>query len=458
MKKFLVSTLFLGLSGLVLGQGASKKVLADKIIGVVGNKIVLQSDITNQIEDAKRQGQELPPNASCMLLEQMMAQKALVLQAEKDSLPVSDEEVEAELDLRVRNFVNYYNGKENLEQIAGRTVYQIKEDFRPQIRENKLANAMHSKILENVKITPTEVKEYFERTSSDSAKRNYYETKLEIKQIVIYPKASRDLEKYAQDELAEYKRQVETGTTSFEKLAKLYSDDPGTKDNGGRFEFNKNDKNVDQTFLNTSFALKEGQISRVIKSKFGYHLIQVISRNGDDIVVRHILKIPKVTDTEIKEATSKLDSIRAKLVTGIMGFGEAVDRYSEDDNSKFTAGAITGPNGGSSVTIDQLDKDLVTMLDKLKIGEYSQPVPFTDDRGKQGVRILYLQNKTQPHAENLKDDYNEIAQRALEEKKNGVMDKWFQSKMPTYYITVDKEYHDCEQVSKWIVNSTAKKK
>ena len=215
----LVSLLFPALGA--MSQGQTKKVLADKIVGILGNKIVLQSDITNSIEDLKRQGQEIPPDAACGLMEQMMAQKAMVLQAEKDSLPVSDEDVEAELDLRVRNFINYYNGKENLEQIAGRTVYQIKEDFRPQIREGKLATAMHNKIIESVKITPTEVKEYFERTSKDSTKRQFYETRLEIKQIVVYPKASRDLEKYAQDELTEYKRQIESGLTSFEKLAKL---------------------------------------------------------------------------------------------------------------------------------------------------------------------------------------------------------------------------------------------
>lgn len=458
MKILLYFACFVGICSLANAQGQTKKVLADKIVGVVGSKIILQSDIVNQIEDAKRQGTELPPDANCILLQQMMAQKALVLQAEKDSLPVSDEDVEAELDLRVRNFINYYGGKEALEQIAGRTVYQIKEDFRDQIKESKLSNAMHNRILENVKITPTEVKEFFDRMSKDTAKLPYHETQLEIKQIVIYPKASRDLEKYAQDELTEYKKQIESGQTSFDKLAKLFSDDPGTKDNGGRFEFNKNDKNVDGTFLSTAFSLREGQISRVIKSKFGYHIIQVVSRNGDDIVVRHILKIPKVTDVEIKEATEKLDSIRSRLVAGTLSFGEAVDKYSEDENSKFTAGALTSPTGTPYLTIDQLDKDLVTMLDRLKVGEYSTPLNFTDDRGKQAVRIVFLQNKTDPHVENLKDDYNEIAQKALEEKKNIVLDKWFQTKMPTYFISVDESYHDCSQVAKWITApSTAKK-
>jgi peptidyl-prolyl cis-trans isomerase SurA len=441
MKKAFLSAMLL--LGALLANAQTARVLADKIAGIVGDKIVLRSEIYNYIDDIKRQGGEVPPDAECFLLEKMMADKALVLQAEKDSLPVSDEEVEAELDQRIRYFIMQYGGKEAFEQIAGRTIYQVKEDFRKSIREGRLAQSMRKSIVENVRITPTEVKNYFERIPKDSLR--FYEMELVVGQIVVYPKAGRELEKFAQDELADYKKQIESGQKSFETMARLYSEDPGSRQNGGRYEINKNEKSWDQNFKNGAFRLKEGQVSPVIKSKFGYHIIQMVSRNGDDAVIRHILRVPQITDEDVEAARVKLDSVRSKLIAGTLSFGEAVDKYSEDENSKFTAGIING-QGGSYVTIDELDKDLVNDLNKLKVGEYSPPLLFKDEREKTGLRIVNLRSKTEPHRENLKDDYNKIAVRALEEKKNKVVEKWFVDKLPTYYIMVDKEFENCESI------------
>jgi peptidyl-prolyl cis-trans isomerase SurA len=447
MKKGLLFSIML--LGLVLAKAQTPRVLADKIVGIVGDKIVLRSEIVNYIDDIKRQGGEVPPDAECFLLERMMADKALILQAEKDSLPVSDEEIEAELDQRIRYFIMQYGGKEAFEQIAGRTIYQVKEDFRQSIRDGRLASSMRKSIVENVKITPTEVKAYFDRIPPDSLR--FYEMELVVGQIVLYPKAGRELEKFAQDELIDYKKQIESGQKSFETMAKLYTEDPGSKQTGGRYEINKEEKQWDPDFKNAAFRLKEGQVSPVIKSKFGYHIIQMVSRNGDDAVIRHILRIPQVTEEDIDLAKSKLDSIRSKLITGAISFGTAVDKYSEDENSKFTAGIISG-SGGAYVTIDELDKDLVNDLNKLKIGEYSAPLVFKDEREKKGVRIVNLRSKTEPHRENLKDDYNKIAIRALEEKKGKAIEKWFLTKLPTYYIMVDREFQNCEKVKKAFTN------
>ena len=444
MRRLFLVSLFCVLA--VLGKSqTSARVLADKIVGIVGDKIVLRSDIINYIDDMKRQGAEVPADAECFLLQKMMAEKALILQAEKDSLPVSDDEIEAELDQRIRYFIMQYGGKEAFEQIAGRTVYQVKEDFRKSIKEGRLAGAMRKSIVENVRITPTEVKQFFEKIPKDSL--SFYETEMVIGQIVMYPKAGRELEKFAQDELVDYKKQIESGQKSFETMAKLYSEDPGSKQNGGRYEINKNEKQWDPDFKNAAFRLKEGQVSPVIKSKFGYHIIQMVSRNGDDAVIRHILRIPQITEEDIELTKVKLDSIRSKLIAGTITFGEAVDKYSEDESSKFTAGLING-QGGSYVTIDELDKDLVRDLNKLKVGEYSPVLLFKDDREKAGLRIVNIRSKTEPHRENIRDDYNKISQRALEEKKNQTLVRWFETKLPTYYIMVDKDYQECESIKK----------
>jgi len=443
MKKLIVLSLMIFAAVSLHAQTA--KLLADKIVAIVGDKIVLRSDLLNYIDDIKRQGNEVPPNAECVLLEKMMQDKALILQAEKDSLPVSDEEIEAELDQRVRYFIMQYGGKEAFEQIAGRTIYQVKEDFRRSIKEGKLAKDMRSKIIENVKITPNEVRDFYQKIPKDSLP--FYETELVIGQIVVNPKAGRELEKFAQDELADYRKQIEAGQKTFETMARLYSEDPGSKQNGGRYEINKNEKTWDPDFKNAAFRLKEGQISPVIKSKFGYHIIQMISRNGDDAVIRHILRVPQILDEDIDVSKAKLDSIRSKLIAGTLSFGEAVDKFSDDQNSKFTAGIITGQSG-NYVTIDELDKDLVPYLDKLKVGEYSQPMVFKGDQEKTAVRIVYLQTKTEPHRENLRDDYDRVAQRALAEKKEKLVDKWFAEKLPTFYVMVDKDYQQCEAIQR----------
>jgi peptidyl-prolyl cis-trans isomerase SurA len=431
---------------------AQQKVVADRIAGIVGDKIILKSELDNEISDLIRQsgGADLKGVDECSVLDQMLIQKALVVQAEHDSLPVSDEEVEAEVDQKIRYFENLYGGKDAFEQIAQRTVYQAKQDFMAPIREQRLAQAMRQHVVEDVHITPSEVKEYFDKIPAD--KRIFYESQIQLSQIVLYPKPSRDIEKLAQDELAEYKQQVESGQKKFEFLAQLYSDDPGTKDKGGEMEMNRNDSRIwDPVFFSTAFRLKEGQISNVIKSKYGYHIIQLVSRSGDDIVIREILRIPQITQPEVDLATAQLDSIRSQLIAGAIPFGIAVGKYSDDVEAKATAGQIMTHTGSTFLTISDLDKDMVLLLknSNLKPGEYSKPAIFTDDRGKKGVRIVLMVSKSDPHRENLRDDYNNIAQRALDEKKNAALEKWFLQKIPTMYVMLADEYRNCSGLTKW---------
>lgn len=449
MKVFL--TLFILLAGTTYNAGAQTlKVVADKIVGQVGDKIILKSDIVNAIADLKRQsqGQEIQIPTECQVLESQLIRKALVLQAQKDSLSVSEEEIEAALDNQVRMFIQSYGSKEVLEEIAGKTVYQIKEDFKEAFREKKMADQMQSKIVDGVKITPTEVKVYYSKTPADSLP--FYESEIEVSQIVVFPKANKDVEEYVSRQMYDYKRQIELGSKKIEQLAKLFSEDPAVKENGGQYVLNRNDKNWDPAFMSASFRLKEGQVSPVIKSKFGLHIIQLISRSGDEAVVRHILRIPPVTEDEINEAKDKLDTIRQKLVTRQIGFGEAVNKYSDDENSKFNAGSAASNRDGSTfVNIDQLDKDLIKPISVMKPGDYSQPQVYTDERGRKVVRLIYLKNRTQPHRENLKDDYNRVSQRALEEKKNAALEKWFKEHIPTYYVLIDREFNGCGGLDDW---------
>lgn len=422
-----------------------KKVVADKIIGVVGDRIILKSDIDNQIADARRQEIELPADANCFLVQRIVVEKMLALQAEKDSLVVGDDEVEADVDNRIRYFIQQYGSKEVIEQITGKTIYQFREEMRTPIREGKLAQNMRNKIVGGIKITPTEVKQYFEKIPKDSLA--FYETELELGEIIIYPKAGREMEEYAREQLQEYKEQVERGGRRFEVLASQYTDDLASKQTGGFYVLNRNDKSWDPTFFNTAMSLKEGQISRVIKSKFGYHIIQCVSRNGDEVSVRHILKTPRINEEDIQMAINRLDTVRSKLLTKQIGFGEAVSKYSDDESSKFTGGRRTGADGSTFVTIDQLDKETVLMLQTLKPGEFSQPKAFTDERGgKKGVKLVHLLSRTEPHRENMKDDYSKIASRALDEKKEEALENWILKNAKTFFVQIDDEYKGCTPI------------
>jgi peptidyl-prolyl cis-trans isomerase SurA len=452
MKKIYLFVVLFAAVGLFTTNVAaqSKKVIADKIVGQVGDKIILRSDIENAISDLKRQaqGQEnvIIPTA-CQILEGQLIQKALVLQGQKDSLKISEDDIDAALDNRIRGAIQQYGSKDLLEEIAGKTIYQLKEDFREAFRDQKLAEEMQKKIVGNVKITPNEVRAYYAKIPKDSLP--FYESEVEISQVVVIPKANKDVEEYVAKQMLDYKRQVESGKQKFEQLVKLYSEDPGSKDAGGQYTLNRNEKTWDPAFLSASFRLKEGQISPVVKSKFGLHIIQLVSRSGDEAVVRHILRIPPVTEDEIKETTAKLDSIKKALVAGSLSFNEAVSKFSDDENSKFSAGSVAGPNGSVFLTIDMLDKDMVVALKNLKPGEYSAPQTYTDERNRKAVRLIYLKRRTEPHRENMLDDYNRIAQRAIEEKKSAALEKWFKDHIPTYYVSIDKDYAGCDGLNDW---------
>ncbi len=438
-----------------------KKVLADKIVATVGDKFILRSDIDNALSDYKRQaqGQEnVNMPTACQVLEGQLIRKALVLQAQKDSILVTDEEVEVTIENKIRLFLQEFGSKEALEEIAGKSVAQLREDFRIAQKEQQLAEEMQRKIVEKIKITPYEVRAYYNKIPVDSLP--LYESEVQITELVMHPKANRDVEEYVITQMLEYRRQIEAGVNKFEQLVKLYSEDPSAKENLGQFNINRNEKTWDPAFMAGSFRLKEGQISAPVKSKFGYHIIQLISRSGDDAVVKHILRIPPITSDEINETKHFLDSIRKEVIAGKTTFGEAVNKFSDDDGSKFSGGAVSGRDGSTYVNFDQLDKDMVVTVKGMKPGEISTPQVYTDERGRKTVRLIFFKERTAPHRENLREDYNRVAQRALEQKKAKSLEAWFKEHIPNYYIYLDSAYGACNELKDWskVANAIVKEK
>ncbi len=426
---------------------------ADKIVAVVGrSRIILQSDLEVQAANLKLQSPEsYHDTMKCGILQQMIMSKMLVEQAERDSVLVGEEEVEANLDNKLRYFISrVYGSKEKLEQATGKTVYQIKEENREVVKEQMLAERVQGQLLQNVAITPTEVRAFYNNIPADSLP--FFPASVEVGQIVIDPPVSPELEAYARKQLEDIRDQIVKEGKSFEAMAGIYSQDPGSRDNGGRYnDVSRIDGGWAPEFVTAAFRLQNEDVSPIVKTKFGYHIIQMIQRKGDQADVRHILIIPERTSADFRVALSRLDSVRAELISGKISFPQAVAKYSTDDQSKMTAGMMTDPQtGASQLEIDQLDPALALMIDSLSPGSFSHPHVFVNQfTGERSCRIIYLKDRSEPHKANLRDDYSKIQQVALSQKQNKKLDQWLRDKLPTYYLKVDPEYRDCGPMAGW---------
>ncbi len=426
------------------------QVSADKIVAIVGrNRIILQSDLDIQAAQIKQQEPaQYSDTVKCVLLQQMILKKMLMEQAERDSVLVSDEEVEGQLNNRLRYFIQLYGSKEKLEQASGKTLYQLKEDNRDIIREDMVSEKMQGEIMQHVKITPAEVEAFYNKIPKDSLP--FYPAAVEVGQIVIDPPVSTELDAYAHTKIEDIRNQIVNGGKSFETLAGIYSNDPGSRDNGGRYDDVSRTGAFAPEFLTAAFKLQNGEISPIIKTKFGYHIIQMIQRKGDEADLRHILIRGEVTSGDFKATLAKLDSVRSQLVSGTISFPLAVGKYATDEASKRTGGMIADPQTGNTLLeINKLDPTMVLSIDSLQPGQYAQPQIFFNEAHEKSCRIIYLRSRTAPHKANLKDDYSKIQDVALQQKKAQKMQQWVITKLPTYYLRIDPDYQTCSVLQQW---------
>ena len=424
---------------------------ADKILAVIGrNRIILQSEMEQNIQQLQQQNPApFTDSMKCQMLQQIVMQKMLVEQAERDSLLVSDEEVEGNLDNKIRYYIHQFGSKEKLEQVAGKTIYQLKDEQKDVVKEQLMAEKMQSKLLEHTKVTPGEVQAFYNKIPKDSLP--FFPATVEVGQIVIEPPTSAELDKYAYDQLADIRKQIVTDGKSFETMAGLYSQDPGSRDNGGRYDGVTRDGGFAKEFVTAAFRLQNGEVSPIVKTKFGYHIIQMVQRKGEQVDLRHILIMPQHTSADYTLAMQRLDSVRSQILAGKLSFSEAVGKYSTDDASKMTGGMITdNRTNNTQLEVDQLDPALALGIDSLKPGAVSQPQLFRTQQGEQSCRLVYLKNRTEPHKANLKDDYNRIQSVALAQKQNDKLESWIDAKLPTYYLKIDAEYSDCPTLRKWL--------
>lgn len=446
MKKIFFTALFLIPVFTTLPVKAQDKVI-DEVVAVVGSHPVLYSDVEVQFMQMKAQTTVADAAAArCQIFEQLLFQKLLLYQAEVDSIVVDDEQVNATLDQKLRYYIQQFGSQEKLEDFYDKSILEIKEEFREPIREQMLSEQVQRKITESIKITPTEVKKFFEKIPADSIP--VIPMKYEVAQIVKEPDVSAEELSASREKITALRNRILKGE-KFSTLAVLYSEDPGSASKGGELGFfGRGD--MAPEFEAAAFSLKNKEdMSEVIRTKFGFHIIQLIERRGELINARHILIIPKVSPLDLLKAKNELDSISGLIAKDSISFEKAALKFS-DDPGKVNNGLLINQASNNSVfPADQLDPKIFFVIDKLDVGSVSAAVPYSTEDGTSAYRILKLVSRTQPHKATLKDDYDQIQEWALNEKKGKAVAKWIADKSKTAFIRIDDKYKNCTYQYNW---------
>ncbi|MFH0893954.1 MAG: peptidylprolyl isomerase [Bacteroidota bacterium] len=420
----------------------------DQVVAVIGNEIILQSDVETQYLQYIAQGLAAENNADmkCKIFEEMLFQKLMLHQAKVDSVTITESQVENEMDRRLRYFIQQVGSQEKLEEYYQKTIIQIKEDFRTAIREQMLVDNVQGKITEDITVTPTEVKTFYNSLPKDSIPLISAET--EILQIVRKPKVSPEEITNAMEKIMGLRERVLKGE-SFSALAVLYSDDPGSSKKGGELGFvSRGDLFPEVEEM--AFSLKTpNEISSIVKSKVGYHIIQLIERRGERINFRHILIIPKVSPLDLAKASMFLDSLTTQINAGKITFEDAAVKFSDDESRNNGAMMINPSTGSTKFQTDELDPAIFFIIDKLKIGEISKPNAYATSDGAQAYRVMKIKSRTEPHVANLKEDYNRIQTAALNQKQMKAVAKWIEKKKSTTFIQVNPSYMGCDFKYNW---------
>ncbi len=424
---------------------AQEKVIIDQVVAVVGNSAILKSDLYNQQRQLESQGITFGPNAQCELLDEMLYQKLLFNQAVIDSIEVSEMQVEQILERRLRFFIQQIGSREQLEAYYGKTIDELKDEFRPLIREQELSQMMESEITRNVRVTPSEVRRFFNSLPQDSIPT--VESETEMAQIVIKPQVEPDEIAETKRRLNELRERILQGE-SFNTLAILYSEDPESARRGGELGFYGRGELFPE-FEATAFGLRPGEVSEIIETQAGFHIMQMIERRGEQINVRHILMQPKISPLQLSKARSKLDSIRNLLINEEMTFAEAALKFS-DDPGKVNGGAMINPYTNTTrFRNDEIDQNLFFVVDRLEEGEISRPVPMMTEEGKQAFRIVKITRRIDAHLATLEGDYDFIQQIALNEKKMEAVQAWIKRRIGNTFISINEKYMDCNFSIEW---------
>lgn len=437
-------------------QGQQTQVV-DKVVAVVGKNIILQSDIENRYLQYRLQGGAVGDAGSlrCQIFEDLLFQKLMLNQAEMDSITITDDQVEAEMSRSISYFISQIGSQEKMEAYFGKTLSEIKDELRKAKKDQLLQEQVRNNIMSGVEVTPAEVKAFYRELPQDSIPM--VSPEYELNQIVKRPPVSVNEKLAAKDRLYQIRKRILAGE-SFGTMAVLYSEDPGTASKGGELGFVEKNGSLAPEFEATAFNLREGEISEVVETSFGFHIIQLIEKKDNMVNCRHILLKAKVPIEALEKAQNQLDSVVKAIRNGEITFEAACKQYSDDD-SKNNGGYIFNPATGSNrISLQDLQeleqvydefKNLSFVISKLEVGQLCDPVPMTTNENKDAFRLVMVKKKTDAHQANIKDDYNLIQEWALQNKKQHAIDTWIASKSKRAFIRIDEQFKDCTFNFNW---------
>ncbi len=435
----------------VCAKAQNKEKIIDRVIAVVGANPLLQSELESQYQQMVASPEGVNENTKCKLMEELLYQKLLLAQAQKDSLNVSEGQIDQELDRRLHYYIQQFGSEDRFVAFYGKSVDDFKADLRDNVRDLLLSQQMQSKITADINVTPNDVKTYFNSIPPDSVP--LINSEVEVGQIVKKPVITADAKKEAKDKITKIRERIMKGEASFAALAALYSEDPGSANKGGLYEHIQRGQFVPEWDAQ-AFKIKPKELSEVFETVYGYFIIQLVERRGDEVDARSLLITPKVEPQDLLIAKMSLDTIFTKLATDTTNFNDMAAKYSNDEESKNSGGLIVNPQTGASRwQIDELgqwDQNVAFAIDKLKIGEYTKPIPFQTKDGKQAYRILYLKARLAPHKANLKDDYQKLQAIALSKKQEKAIQVWIKKKLAGTYVHITDDYKNCAYTNKWV--------
>lgn len=418
---------------------AQQKLVIDKIIAKVDNHYILQSELEAQVQ---QNAQQAGGPSRCQIFESLVVGKMMLAKAEIDSVIVDDKRVETELNSRMEQMEQQFGSQKNIVEAYGKTISSLKDELRAAIKEQLTTRKMQEKITSDVKITPKEIKRFYEAIPKDSLP--YMPSEVEVGHIIRLAKTTKAQRQELFSRLRDYKKRVEKGTDSFEELAKLYSEDIGSGKRGGDLGFAKRGQMV-APFESAALKLKPNEMSDVVESEFGFHLIKMIEVRGQEYHALHILLRPDYQRLDLTEPTRYLDSIKVLVQRDTLKFERAAKDHSEDKATQDNGGMLTDAQTRSvRMALDgSMESGLYFTLDTMKVGTVSAPMPYRTEDGRSAVRILYYKAKHPPHFANLEDDFQRMSTYALNRKRNTAIEKWFATAKNDVFIYVIDEYKAC---------------
>ena len=419
--------------------------VVDEVIWVVGDEAILMSDVEAMRIQGQQEGLHWSGNPDCSIPEQIAVQKLYLNQAIIDSIQVTDAEIAQAVEQYLDNMINAIGSREKLEEYHKKNISQIRADLRESYRERQLVQGMQQKLVQNITVSPAEVRRYFKDLPQDSLP--FVPTEVEVQILTQQPKVEQEEINRVKDELRNYTDRINKGEASFQTLARLYSEDPGTARRGGELDYTGRGM-LDPAFANVAFGLTDPKrVSKIVESEFGFHIIQLIDKRGDKIKVRHILRKPVVSDDAVTKALARLDSIRTDIVDGKFTFDAGASIISDDKDTRNNHGLmanVTQEGRTSRFKLADLPAEVAKAVDTLSVGAISKPFKMINERGKTVCAIAKLKNRIDGHKATITEDFQVMKNLVLNKRRNEVLHDWVVKRIKSTYVRINDRYRDCQ--------------